>query len=318
MNWVDGLIVLALIWFILVGYWRGFIRQSLDLVAFVLALLLSFAFYKDIAHTLVGQFHVANSFANAIAFFVIWFVVEAVYYILFIMFYDRIPESIRESRLNSYLGFIPAFLRGCLFIWIILSLLLILPLPINIKDSITKSFIGGPVVKTSPVIEGYIEKVFGQSISDTITFLTVKPQSDESVNLGFKVSDPTVCAADEEKMLELVNSERTSRGLTALVMDEKLRELARAHSKDMFQRGYFAHNTPEGLTPFDRMDKAGIVYLQAGENLALAPDVEIAHNGLMNSPGHRANILSADFHKVGIGCMFGGIYGEMFSQEFTN
>jgi uncharacterized protein YkwD len=66
------------------------------------------------------------------------------------------------------------------------------------------------------------------------------------------------------------------------------------------------------------MDKANIKYMLAGENLALAPDVEIAHNGLMNSPGHRANILNSDYGKVGIGCMDGGMYGKMFSQEFTN
>jgi uncharacterized protein YkwD len=66
------------------------------------------------------------------------------------------------------------------------------------------------------------------------------------------------------------------------------------------------------------MDKAKIKYSQAGENLALAPDVEIAHNGLMNSPGHRANILTPEFKKVGIGCLAGGTHGKMFSQEFTN
>jgi uncharacterized protein YkwD len=106
--------------------------------------------------------------------------------------------------------------------------------------------------------------------------------------------------------------------LKPLILDTGLQEVARAHSKDMFARGYFAHNTPDGLTPFDRMDKAGIKYITAGENLALAPDVETAHRGLMDSAGHKANILSADFGKVGIGVIKSSKYGEMFSQEFTN
>ena len=95
-------------------------------------------------------------------------------------------------------------------------------------------------------------------------------------------------------------------------------KLARAHSNDMFVRGYFAHNTPEGKNPFDRMKEARISYLAAGENLALAQTLEIAHTGLMNSPGHRANILNPAFGRLGIGIMDGGFYGLMISQEFRN
>lgn len=66
------------------------------------------------------------------------------------------------------------------------------------------------------------------------------------------------------------------------------------------------------------MENAGIKFVAAGENLALAPSTELAMEGLMNSPGHRANILSPQFGKIGIGAMQGGIYGLMFTQEFTD
>ncbi len=66
------------------------------------------------------------------------------------------------------------------------------------------------------------------------------------------------------------------------------------------------------------MDADSITYGYAGENLALAPSTELAMQGLMNSPGHRKNILSPNFTKVGIGVMDGGIYGKMFTQEFTD
>ena len=71
----------------------------------------------------------------------------------------------------------------------------------------------------------------------------------------------------------------------------------------MLVRGYFGHVTPEGIEPFVRIEKGGIDYDAAGENLALAPTVEIAHTGLMESPGHRANILRPEFGKVGIGAL---------------
>jgi uncharacterized protein YkwD len=66
------------------------------------------------------------------------------------------------------------------------------------------------------------------------------------------------------------------------------------------------------------MREAGITFMNAGENLALAQTLDIAHNGLMHSPGHRANILRPQFGRVGIGILDGGKYGLMISQEFRN
>jgi uncharacterized protein YkwD len=66
------------------------------------------------------------------------------------------------------------------------------------------------------------------------------------------------------------------------------------------------------------MRTANIHFETAGENLALAQTVEIAHVNLMNSPGHRANILNPSFGRVGIGILDGGFYGLMISQEFRN
>jgi uncharacterized protein YkwD len=119
-------------------------------------------------------------------------------------------------------------------------------------------------------------------------------------------------------MLDLVNGERVKAGLQPLAPDAELTEVARKHSADMFARGYFSHYSPEGRSPFDRMREARVTYLTAGENLALAPTLTIAHNGLMNSPGHRANILRGQFGRVGIGVMDGGWRGLMISQEFRN
>ena len=107
-------------------------------------------------------------------------------------------------------------------------------------------------------------------------------------------------------------------GLKALSPDPELTEVARKHSTDMFVRGYFAHDTPEGRDPFDRMRAADVRFLTAGENLALARSVPIAHTGLMNSPGHRANILRPEFGRVGIGIMDGGMRGLMVTQNFRN
>jgi uncharacterized protein YkwD len=318
MNLIDIVLILFLAYFLVMGYFQGFIRQILDFLVLIVAIILSFRLYHLIGKLLIARFAIAPSFANVAGFFIIWFIVEFFYYLAFMFFYDKIPENIRKSKLNHFSGLVPAFLRGFLIAWVLLSLILILPISSDARKQVTDSALAGKMVKNSSKIENYISQIFGGAINDTITFLTVKPEGGETLDLGYKTTDVKVDPDAEQKMLELVNLERTSRGLKPLVMDAKLQEVARAHSRDMFARGYFSHNNPDGLTPFDRMDKAGVKYTVAGENLALAPDVNIAHNGLMNSPGHKANILTPEFRKVGMGVITGGKYGEMFSQEFTD
>lgn len=122
--------------------------------------------------------------------------------------------------------------------------------------------------------------------------------------------------ADEQRMLDLVNAARAEAGLKPLQADMALVKLARLKAQDMINNNYFDHTSPTYGSPFDMMKAAGITYRYAGENLAGAPTVDTAHTNLMNSPGHRANILNANFTKVGIGVVNGGPYGKMFVQMF--
>ena len=84
------------------------------------------------------------------------------------------------------------------------------------------------------------------------------------------------------------------------------------------RRQLFRACDARGPRPFRTDGEANVRFLTAGENLALAPTLQIAHTGLMRSPGHRANILQRDFGRVGIGIMDGGIHGLMVTQEFRN
>jgi uncharacterized protein YkwD len=182
---------------------------------------------------------------------------------------------------------------------------------------VTRSKIGSILIANASMFESKLNDVFGGALNSTLNYLTVEPQSNEVVDLRFKTSG----IADEQAendMLVAVNKEREANGLLLLRMDVSLRKLARNHSADMLLRGYFSHYTPEGLSPFDRMNAANIEYTYAGENLALAPSTDLAMQGLLNSQGHRANILNPNFERIGIGAVDGGVYGIMFSQEFTN
>lgn len=122
--------------------------------------------------------------------------------------------------------------------------------------------------------------------------------------------------AEEQQMLGLINKERTAVGASPLATDMRLVKVARMKSLDMIKNNYFGHQSPTYGSPFDLLKSQGITYRYAGENLAGAATVDRAHTILMNSSGHRANILDTRFSKVGIGIIKGGPYGLMISQEF--
>lgn len=123
--------------------------------------------------------------------------------------------------------------------------------------------------------------------------------------------------ADQQHMLDLINQERSKAGLGPLKIDSKLQTMAQAKSDDMVAKAYFDHTSPTYGSPFEMMKKFGISYTSAGENIAGNSSVDKAHAALMNSPGHKANILKASFNYIGIGVTASPKYGKMFAQDFV-
>lgn len=118
-------------------------------------------------------------------------------------------------------------------------------------------------------------------------------------------------AITRDNVISLTNQSRAEFGLTALKSNEKLRIAAQAKADDMLAKQYFAHNTPDGKTPWDFIKAAGYSYLVAGENLAVDfLEAENVEEAWMNSPGHRANILNKDFEEIGIGISQGQFEGH--------
>lgn len=125
-------------------------------------------------------------------------------------------------------------------------------------------------------------------------------------------------SGQEQQMVDLVNRERTKNGLSPLTVDLEVARVAGIKSQDMVDKNYFSHNSPTYGSPFDMMKNFGISYLTAGENLAGNATVEKAHEALMNSTGHRQNILSPDFTHIGIGVRASQKYGYIYTQMFIS
>lgn len=122
--------------------------------------------------------------------------------------------------------------------------------------------------------------------------------------------------ADEAKAFQLLNADRAANGLPALKLNMDLVRLAEKYGQDMINRNYFSHYNPEGQSPFERMQQAGITYSYAGENLAINSNVTAAEKAFMNSSGHRANILNTNFTEVGVGVRTNSAGSVYVVQEF--
>jgi len=318
MNWVDLVLIVVVLLAIWAGWRQGFILGTLDLVNWLGSILLGIMFYTYMSDFLKMLFPSLGVWLLPLGFFLTIILARIVIGLVTSRIAWSTPWATNESVINKFLGIIPGFITGVIYATIIAALLLALPLWDDITKTTRNSAIAGKLSDEVEWVNGKLSPVFDKAINQTINNLTIHPGSNESVKLPFKDNNPTIRTDLEAQMLELVNQERTQRGLKPLQADPELTEVARAHSRDMFARGYFAHITPEGKTPFDRMDQAHVEYHSAGENLALAHSLSIAHNGLMNSPGHRANILNPEYGRLGIGILDGGFYGLMISQEFRN
>jgi hypothetical protein len=114
----------------------------------------------------------------------------------------------------------------------------------------------------------------------------------------------TTAAAAEQAVWKLLNADRAHAGLPALAWDAQLAGVARGHSADMQAHGFFGHISPTTGSAADRAKRANVDAMLIMENVARAFSAGEAERGLMNSPGHRANILSHEATRVGVGVVF--------------
>lgn len=315
-NVVDLAILTTLVFFVAEALGRPLILEILDFLSFLIAFFISFSYFNFLAKAIEVHSKIPHGLSLVLGFMGVWFLSETIFFLVIRLFLPKLSNV--KLLKNRFLSIVPAFLRGLIFVSLILVMIATFPIQPVVKKAVLDSKIGSQILKVSYGLEQPVKNVFGGVTNDSLTFLTIKPKTDERVDLGFQTSKFNIDEQAESKMIELVNKERVERGLKTLVFDANLREIARVHSSDMFERGYFSHYSPENKSVADRATKIGIDFLVIGENLAYAPDVNLAHKGLMNSEGHKENILSKDYGKIGIGVMDGGVYEEMFVQVFSN
>lgn len=317
-NAIDLLLALVILLSVWGGWRRGFVLATLELVALVVSLLAALLGYRWPAAWIESQWPWLGVWIMPLSFLALFLLAHLVLGSLAGSMVAATPRKVHVHAGNRLLGLAPGFVNGLINATVLAVVLMALPISGGLSRMVRGSEIAARLAPAAEWVEAQFTTIFDPAIRRSLQALTIRQESNQRVELPFKVSNPRPRPDLEARMLEMVNAERARQGLKPLQPDPEVLPVARAHSADMFARGYFAHVSPEGGDLSRRLRAGEVRYLLAGENLALAQTLPIAHQGLMNSPGHRANILRPQFGRVGIGVLDGGVYGLMVTQNFRN
>lgn len=319
MNVVDVLIVGALGLAVLTGVRTGFVSGAYGLASWVAALLVAIAFQASVAERLAPLVPVPAALLRAGVFVAIVILLELLFALCHRLVIAPLVRALHRLRAlaiaDRALGVVPAAARILLVAAVILAAVVVLPVGAGARAAIDGSWLARVLIAQVSIVQPFLDQLVGET--EGAPPLVTRLAADERQALD--LPEGLALAADpesERQLVTLTNAERVAAGLAPLELDPRLVPVARAHATEMFRLRYFAHVSPVTGSPFDRLVAAGISYSRAGENLAYARSVVTAHRGLMDSPGHRENILRPEFTRIGVGVISAGPYGRMFTQLF--
>jgi uncharacterized protein YkwD len=320
MNLLDLAIILMLITGVGMGIQRGFLRTSLDLIVLVTAAFAGARLYRPVSDMFESMLGAQGAIINAMSLVLGALVVLMLLNLLIAWSVTphlsalRISAPIRVA--DNGFGVLPGIAYGVLF-GAMLTLTLGL---VSIGDSVDQALADSSFAKQlRAAATSATTGLARQTGMDLADFTYVVVPEEETTYRVPPTGDSDLEAEEgyEADLFELVNRERVERGLSMLSYDTSLVPVARAHSQEMLELGYFSHVSPNTGTLGDRLNDAEVEYTAAGENLAYAPDVGIAHRGLMQSDGHRANVLDPSWERIGIGILSAPDGTIMVTQLFA-
>ncbi|WP_449536859.1 CAP domain-containing protein [Ferdinandcohnia sp. Marseille-Q9671] len=164
----------------------------------------------------------------------------------------------------------------------------------------------------------YVTLFYDKHQNNTVTSIQIISETlEENRNDFYTDASEQLKQGFEYQLFDITNASRVNHGLPILTWDDHVKETARKHSLDMAENNYFSHTNLKGQSPFDRMLEDEILFTMAGENLAYGQFSSIfAHEGLMNSMGHRENILKEEFRYLGVGVAFNSESHPYYTEKF--
>lgn len=320
---IDFFALLLLGVLLIRGWARGFVREGMDLVGLIVGTILAFRLAPLLGAVFEALFGLSEGVARLIAGTLLLFAVGigAAFLTRAIETRFRMPGLNWVNRAGGA-GLAAAW--GIFLATLLLTLAAVSPLPPSMSEHLDDS----AVTRTLTDPNGLPQEVFDALAGDRLVAALV--------NIRDLVGSRQVIIGPDDRLeiepakrrqlerdhgaaieiFELLNAARVQNGLPSLEWDQDLAEVGAGHAFEMYLDGYFAHVSPITGDVGDRLVAAGISYRVAGENLALAVSTTEVHEGLMDSPGHRANILGESYTRVGIAVVDGPL-GLMTVQVFT-
>lgn len=305
------------------GYRRGFIREGIEFAAVVLGVWVAVNIYK-VPGAVLAFFRLDRQWSELIGGLLVFAAAALAGIIGANKIHDLAGHSL-ITRAHRAGGALLASAWSAFLALFILVLTLVVPAPASLQRSIQHSLVGETALDSDSAFYTILEnsaksdaRNFMFYLRQHFAMLEKDQRLDPEKCLDVKgSSDIEIDERAESELLDLINKERRRQGLESVAESSRLRDVARGHSADMYQRGYFCHTNPEGRTAAGRITEARISFAVAGENLSLAPTVWLAHRGLMNSPSHRENILKPQFTALGVG-VYLGPSGLMITENFCS
>lgn len=321
---IIDLVAVALLGLVLLrGWMRGFVRESMDLAGLLLGTVLAFRLGPTVGGLVAAMAGVSDGVARVIGGMIVLFAVGIGAAMVTAMI-DRRFRMPGLNYVNRAGGAGLAAAWGVFLATLLLTLGVVLPMPPAVAEELESS----AVARTLTDPDGFPQEVFTGLAGDRIVEALINLRDQLGTRrvvigpddrIALTPADPEDLDPAPEagrEVFDLLNLARVEAGLDPLAWSDALAAVGASHATEMYEHGYFAHVSSLTGDVGDRLVSAGVPFSVAGENLALAVTPAEIHDGLMDSPGHRANILGSGYRRVGIGVISGPL-GLMTVQVFT-
>lgn len=320
---LDLVILAAIVLLLVRGWTRGFVREAMDLIGLVLGTILAFRLGPAVGSIVAAFSDISEEMTRFIGGFAV-FLGAGIAAAVATRAIERAARLPGLNLMNRAGGAGLAAAWGLFLATLMLTIGVVLPMPPAVADTIDDSAVARTLTDPDGVAQGVFIGLAGDRLIETVLNLR------ETVGSRRVVLDPEavveIGAADRSDLVRdhesadeifgLVNEARLAAGLAPLAWSDQLATVGASHAVEMYVDGYFAHHSPVTGDIGGRLQAAGVSYSVGGENLALAATVSEVHGGLMDSPGHRANIEADFYDTIGIAVVSGPL-GLMTVQVFT-
>lgn len=309
MTFIDFIVVLLFAGIVLVGLKSGLINALKSFASLILSYIFSFLTIKPLMSILSGFGLRENLYSPIIVFIFLLIVFWGIIFTVLSGFYKE-----KEKKIPKWLGVFPAILTAFVLTNIIYVLLF--------------GFVGEKTIMAkSKICPLFVEKNFFNIYSnkpfiykeEAVDGKLILTEQETEVIMIPNLPDYAVSSAESEKeMLQVINSFRVENGLDPLRDDNDLKALSNNYATEILKTKRFSHMDKNSKMPEDRAITFGVRFNYIGENLAIAPTLESAHNGLIKSSSHRDNLLQPLFRRAGISVRQLNNSSVLIVQEFSN